>query len=165
MTTRRPGRHAPDSGLCLASLADVPRITAITAAASDEPWSPDLIAQLIGQPGGWAVLTAPAIVGLGGFVLGRSIGGEAEIVNLAVAPEDRRRGLGGALLNAAILRAAEDLATALFLEVAVDNVAARALYDAAGFKIVGRRPDYYTRVGNIRIDAIIMRRDLVSPEA
>ena len=49
----------------------------------------------------------------------------------------------------------------MFLEVAEDNRAARALYAAAGFASVGRRPAYYARPGAAdAVAALILRRDL-----
>ena len=43
----------------------------------------------------------------------------------------------------------------IFLEVAVDNAPARAMYEQLGFVQVGVRPKYYDG-----IDAIVMRKDI-----
>jgi len=51
-------------------------------------------------------------------------------------------------------------AGSLFLEVAVDNVPAIALYDMAGFRHAGLRKSYYLRQGAPPADALILRRDL-----
>jgi len=90
----------------------------------------------------------------GGFVLARVAADEAEILTLAVAPAARRRGLARALLRRAANEAAAAGATSLFLEVADDNAAARALYAAEGFTEVGRRRRYYPGGG----DALVLRR-------
>lgn len=86
-----------------------------------------------------------------GFLIGRAIAGEAELLTLATHPDARGRGIGGRLIAAFLARARKDADTA-FLEVAADNAVAIRLYTAHGFSAVGRRPRYYGRV-----DAIVMR--------
>ncbi|HRJ60809.1 MAG TPA: GNAT family N-acetyltransferase, partial [Azospirillaceae bacterium] len=81
---------------------------------------------------------------------------EAEILTICVDEVMRRRGLGGALLQAAHNAAAAAGATALYLEAATDNVSALALYRSAGFAEVGRRRGYYRRDAE-KIDALVMR--------
>jgi [ribosomal protein S18]-alanine N-acetyltransferase len=76
---------------------------------------------------------------------------EAEILNLAVEPARRRRGVGGALL-AAVSRAAR---ATLFLEVAESNAGAIAFYRSAGFEPLGIRKGYYAQ-GNI--NAVVMKK-------
>ncbi len=89
----------------------------------------------------------------GGLVLARAVGGEAEVLTLAVVPSLRRQGIGRSLLDRAMVEAAARGAAAILLEVATDNAAARALYASAGFTVIGRRPRYYPGGG----DAAIMR--------
>lgn len=118
-----------------------------------------------------ALLTRPGIGGMGaarggplaGFILWRIAGREAEILTLAVDPAHRRQGLARALLGAATGLAGLAGATSLFLEVAEDNAAARALYREAGFAQVARRRGYYRREehrGAGRMDALVLRCDL-----
>lgn len=92
-----------------------------------------------------------------GFLISREIAAadlegpaEREILNLAVRPEWRRRGVARALL-------AEELKaqTVYYLEVRESNVNARALYRGYGFLEIGRRSDYYQ---NPNEPAIVMRR-------
>ncbi|MDX2179443.1 MAG: GNAT family N-acetyltransferase [Bryobacteraceae bacterium] len=64
--------------------------------------------------------------------------GEFEILNLAVAPEARRRGLARALVADAL-----SLGGRWFLEVRESNAAARALYGSLGFREIGERRAYY----------------------
>ena len=59
-----------------------------------------------------------------------------------------------------IVAAAQAGAVRLFLEVAEDNAAARALYDRAGFRPIGRRKAYYARPDGGRTDALVLGRDL-----
>lgn len=83
------------------------------------------------------------------FIAARSAGGENEILNLAVAPSLRRRGIGRLLLAEALSR----LSGPVFLEVRESNEAARRLYESAGFVAAGIRREYY---GNPTECAIVM---------
>ena len=76
---------------------------------------------------------------IAGFLVSREIyPGEREILNLAVAPEFRRRGAATALIFQELERAKE-----IFLEVRESNTAAQSLYRKFGFTDVGRRDNYY----------------------
>lgn len=131
----------------------------------EEPLAAPVRASLLASPGMWASIAwveaeVEAAKGraAAGFVMARSIAGEAEIVGIGVLPQWRRAGVGGALLSDAMCRAAALGAEAIFLEVAEDNPAAVALYRAAGFRPAGRRPGYYRRKSRLPIAALIMRR-------
>lgn len=77
---------------------------------------------------------------IGGFLVARTPApGECEILNLAVAPDCRRQGVGRALLGALM----EGFRGALYLEVRPSNEAARCFYKSFGFKEIAVRPDYY----------------------
>lgn len=130
---------------------DAAILAGLHAAAFDKPWSAGEIAALMTTPGVFALT-----VDLQGFILCRSIAGEAEVLTLAVVPAARRLGVGRALVEAAAGLAATQAAACLFLEVAHDNVAALALYAAAGFERVGLRKGYYLSGA----DAVVMRRAL-----
>lgn len=95
-----------------------------------------------------------------GFLLGRAVAGEAELLTLAVAPEARRRGIARALVAAFLAEAAARGAETAFLEVAADNAPAEALYRAAGFAQAGRRRGYYARPPQPPLDALVMARPL-----
>lgn len=120
------------------------------AASPGDAWAEESFARLLSMPGAFA------LAGPRGFVLARQAVDQAEILMLAVLPEARRLGLGRALLDAAVQHAAARGASALFLEVACGNAAARALYAGAGFAEVGRRRAYYPDGG----DALVLRRGL-----
>jgi [ribosomal protein S18]-alanine N-acetyltransferase len=79
-----------------------------------------------------------------GLVVGRAVLGEWELENLAVAPDRQRRGIGTALLEKLLEVVANALGTRLFLEVRESNSTARNLYESHGFRICGRRKNYYT---------------------
>ena len=75
-----------------------------------------------------------------GFLVTRMVAeGECEILNVAVAPGFRRRGIARDLLSV-LLRT---FAGVIFLEVRESNQAAQNLYQSLGFQRVGTRPDYY----------------------
>lgn len=90
-----------------------------------------------------------------GFVLGRVVAGEAELLTIVVAESARGQGIGRALMHAFDARARDRDATEAFLEVAADNIAARALYTALNWAQVGHRAGYYGGT-----DALILRKSL-----
>lgn len=119
-------------------------------AASDRPWSADEIAALTASPGVLLAADAPRPQA---FALLRLAADEAELLTLAVARAQRRRGLASALLRELEESARRAGAAALLLEVADDNAAARALYAGRGYVAAGRRRGYY-RAG---VDALTLR--------
>ncbi len=143
--------------LTQAHIAHGRAMAAIHAAAFPpaERWGADALALQLGLPGafGW-------IADQDGFILARVAADEAEILTLAVHPNRQRDGLGAALLQAALHRAAEAGAVAMLLEVAEPNLAARGLYAQFGFIEVGRRKRYYAN----GTDALVLRRDLAVPQ-
>jgi ribosomal-protein-alanine N-acetyltransferase len=138
-----------------ASPADLDDLARLHATSFEQPWSAAEIGVLLTGPGGFGVLVEGA-----GFLLARSVLDEAEILTLAVDPARRREGLGSALVEAAAGLARQAGAEALFLEVAIDNTAAVALYESAGFSRAGFRPGYYRREGAGSVDALVLKRDL-----
>lgn len=95
-----------------------------------------------------------------GFLIGRLIAGEAEVLTLAVRPDARRRGVGTHLVTEFINTLRTNRAEQVFLEVNATNNAAIALYSAQGFTATGRRPKYYKSPNGDRIDALILCVDL-----
>lgn len=93
---------------------------------------------------------------LGYAVLWRA-GEEAELGDLAVGRESRRRGIGRRLVARILEEAGRLGARGVFLEVRESNVPARRLYGTLGFRVVGRRPGYYARPPE---DALVMRRSV-----
>lgn len=78
-----------------------------------------------------------------GFLVARPLGGEAEILNCAVAPARRRTGIGSELLSTALRQLRDSGVSHVFLEVRESNAVAIAFYEKFGFARSGRRPDYY----------------------
>jgi ribosomal-protein-alanine N-acetyltransferase len=95
-----------------------------------------------------------------GFALARVTLDEAELLTIATDPARRRQGVARGLLGALFGGLAGRGAETLFLEVAEDNAAARALYAGAGFAMAGRRRGYYPRRNGAAADALILRRAL-----
>jgi [ribosomal protein S18]-alanine N-acetyltransferase len=87
---------------------------------------------------------------VGGFLVTRMVAGEAEILNLAVAPGLRRRGIARELLRSLL----DSFPGPIFLEVRESNRAARNTYEALGFIGVNRRNSYY---GHPPEAAIVMK--------
>jgi ribosomal-protein-alanine N-acetyltransferase len=85
--------------------------------------------------------------------------GEAHLLNLSVATQWHRKGLGSDFTRFFIKLAQDHGAEKIYLEVRPSNVPARALYAAHGFAEVGTRPDYYPAAQG-REDALIMELDL-----
>lgn len=125
-------------------------LATLHAEAFETPWTAAAIDNLLAQSGVFALAHAD------GFILCRAVADEAEILTLAVRPTARRGGVGRALVIGAADFAAGLGAGRLFLEVAEDNVAARALYAAVGFREEGRRRAYYARAGGPAADALIL---------
>jgi ribosomal-protein-alanine N-acetyltransferase len=95
---------------------------------------------------GWRGVLALVSEGDGkvtGFLIGREVGGEAEILNLAVLVRKRRRGEGEALLKAAVEELRARKVSRVFLEVRESNEAGTAFYEKQGFSKTGRRAGYY----------------------
>jgi ribosomal-protein-alanine N-acetyltransferase len=131
------------------------------APLGERVWTRQDMAELLASPGvaGWALQSADQAVG---FALCRVAADEAELLTIAVQPNQRRRGAGRALLATVSAHARAAGARSLFLEVGADNPAALALYGRAGFQTVGRRKAYYQRGGGPPADAVVMRLVLTS---
>lgn len=104
----------------------------------------------------WIVERAGSVVG---YTVVMIAAGEGHLLNLSVAAEWQRRGIGRELLAFATRLARDYGAARLLLEVRPSNLAALALYAAAGFSRVALRRDYYP-AGDAREDAIVLQREL-----
>jgi len=80
---------------------------------------------------------------INGFICGRQVADEAEILNLAVRSDRRRHGIAHALVQAFLQMVAQQAGTTVHLEVRESNLAAIGLYTHAGFRVTGTRPGYY----------------------
>ena len=147
-----------EAELSWATPADASAMAAVHATAFDPAWSARDIEQLFEGPGVFGFLAGgqpPA-----GMMLCRVVEDDCEVLTIAVDPARRRQGLARAMVGAAMAAAASAGASAAFLEVAVDNPAASAVYASIGFRRIARRSGYYRRAGGADVDALVMRLDL-----
>jgi [ribosomal protein S18]-alanine N-acetyltransferase len=96
--------------------------------------------------GGWGgvlALVSETRGELGGVLIGRQVADEGEVLNLAVREEKRRKGEGGALLEAALTELKAGGVTHVYLEVRESNSVAIAFYGKHNFSKTGRRKSYY----------------------
>ncbi len=140
--------------------SDARSMARVHAQAFAVGWSAHELAGFMAGPGAFA-LVVEGEEALSGFILCRAIAGEAEVLTLAVAPAERRRGVASALLRGAMDAATGAAAESMFLEVAADNTAAIGLYEGARFEHVGLRRGYYSGEGGPK-DALVMRHRLNS---
>jgi ribosomal-protein-alanine N-acetyltransferase len=140
-----------------ATLADLAELVELEVGSFNDPWSEEQLRAALGWPGAVA-LVAENDTGLTGYVLGRVIVDQAEILSLATSALHRRRGIGGELLTTALAEMVGRGARSAWLEVRESNEAARALYAAAGFVAAGRRRDYYRQPVE---DALVLHRTLL----
>ena len=157
----RPVRSGTEFTIGDADSSLAPPMAALTETAAGEPWSVDAVAKILALPRSFGLIAQEASQPLG-FLLAQIAADEAEIINIAVAPAARRRGIGAALVSEAAARARKAGAHKMFLEVASDNIAARALYERQGFVQVGIRRDYYHRGAVSYMDALILRLELIT---
>ena len=129
--------------------SDLPEVCAIELASFPTPWSAALFEDELKRPEQcfWTVIVDPQasagsqLLAYGGFWKAVD---EAHFTNLAVRGDQRRVGLGKALLQAVLKRAREQGCIRATLEVRPSNTAAIGLYEQAGFAGVALRPRYYS---------------------
>ena len=120
-----------------------------------DPWSlKSIIAELTNPLSLWLVALHDGIVI--GYVGSQTVLGEADMMNLAVAPDFRRMGVARELVTRLIEQLHSSGAYSLTLEVRQSNAPAIALYHELGFVQVGKRPNYYY---NPKEDALILKKE------
>ncbi len=135
----------------LAAASDVPAIAGIERAVFSDPWPQSAFLELLGESS-WI---AEADAGLVGYLFARAAADEAEILNLAVREDHRRRGIGRCLLETALGDFWRVGVRTVYLEVRESNEAGQTFYQALGFREVGRRRSYYQKPCE---DALILAR-------
>ncbi len=143
-------------------LADLDEIEPIERASYPAPWSRGMFAAELSKPSSRSLAAIDDATGalVGYLVLSRYVDAW-HVMNVAVHPDHRRRGIASALLRRLFTETAAEAQRGYTLEVRVSNAAAIALYEGFGFRSSGLRPGYYT---DNREDAIIMWRDPAPPE-
>jgi ribosomal-protein-alanine N-acetyltransferase len=120
-----------------------------------DPWPESAVASELDNPlSYWLVaMDGRTVVG---YVGSQTVLGEADIMNVAVAPSHRRQGIAAGLLERLRTDLKEQGVYSLTLEVRASNEAAIALYGLLGYVQVGRRPNYYHKP---KEDALILRKE------
>ena len=132
--------------------ADAAPLVEIERRCFSDPWSENSFREALESP--WTFgLVAQNARGIAGYLIGREVAGTGEVLNLAVAPDCRRRGLGRALLRAGLTALRKRRVQEVFLEVRESNQSAQALYLSSGFRPVGQRTAYYR---NPKEDALVL---------
>ena len=139
--------------------ADAKALLAIERRTFTDPWTEASFQEALTST--WTFgLVAETGRGMVGYLVGREVAGSGEVLNLAVAPEYRRRGIAGALLEAGLVAFRRRKVDEVFLEVRESNRSAQALYLSRGFRAVGQRASYYR---NPKEDALVLRLALAQP--
>jgi [ribosomal protein S18]-alanine N-acetyltransferase len=129
--------------------ADLAALAALESACFTHPWTEAQIAEemSVASPGGVFVLEGPPrreeTAGICAYCAFRLLLDEMHVMNVAVAPRARRRGLARRLLGFALRRAARAGARTAFLELREGNREALGLYESLGFRPFSRRRAYY----------------------
>jgi ribosomal-protein-alanine N-acetyltransferase len=143
--------------------ADVPQVAELERQLfGPSAWSEAMVAGELHAPGRWyvaAVEGADTVVGYAGLWFDGDV---TQVMTIGVASAVQRQGIGTALLVALLDRSRELAASAVLLEVRVDNSPAIALYERFGFTVLSRRRRYYQPEG---VDAWTMRLALASADA
>lgn len=121
-----------------------------------KPWSEQALLEECKNPSA-VFLAAEEGDALLGYCGMHFAAGECYMDNLAVSPEHRREGVGTRLVLSLLQAAKEQGGEFLSLEVRPSNAGAVALYEQLGFRVVGRRPGFYTAP---REDALLLTRPL-----
>jgi ribosomal-protein-alanine N-acetyltransferase len=133
--------------------ADLPQLIAIERRAFPTPWSLAMFVLELSKPAG-VCLAAMRGSEMVGYLVCSRYDTVWHIMNVAVDPEQRRQGIGAAMLEELFRRI--DAQTARFtLEVRESNRPAIELYERFGFRAAGRRRRYYQDNGE---DAVVMWR-------
>ena len=171
----------PISDILPLSTAHLAAIETLEAQLFEQPASAEMLASFHGNPAsvGYVLIRrdqtpdagsdagsgagSDAVSGnIAAYALALNSGLSADLVTIGTALSCQRCGFGRAVLDHLVAALRDMGAHELMLEVAVDNVAARNLYAAAGFATVAVRPGYYRRAGG-PVDAVAMRRDTRHP--
>ncbi|MCE5242027.1 MAG: ribosomal protein S18-alanine N-acetyltransferase [Syntrophobacteraceae bacterium] len=153
---------------------DIPAVVEIERNSNLEPWTAESFLEELGRPRS-VVLVARAApsrnpgegteeggaCAVVGYVCFWCVADEVQILNIAVAPAHRRMGIGRRLLHDSLQWGRKNKARFAVLEVRPSNTAAQMLYERAGFRIVGKRPDYY---GVVKEPALLMELEMIDEQ-
>jgi [ribosomal protein S18]-alanine N-acetyltransferase len=135
---------------------DLPALYAIEQASHPDPWSAQMLHESCVGEGYIGLVSIEEPDTVIGFCCARMVAGEIEIVNLAVSPSWRRKGIASGLIRYLITDSRNKQVGRILLEVREKNSAALSLYKQAGFVADGIRREYYSNKDN----AILMSLQL-----
>lgn len=143
---------------------DLPEVVRLEQEAFPvSPWSYGMLASELGAPGRWYLVAeytpadrigAESVIGYAGIWFDGEV---AQVMTLAVQESFHNLGVGAKLLRSLIEQARKFKATAVLLEVAVNNAPAIALYEKFGFAVLSTRKRYYQPEN---LDAFVMRLEI-----
>ena len=133
----------------------VAQVAALEKICFSDPWSENSVAsELENELALWLVaLDGDTVVG---YIGSQTVCGETDMMNVAVHPDHRRRGIAENLIDSLIRELKKRDSHSLTLEVRASNAPAIALYEKMGFSQAGLRKNYYR---NPKEDALILRRE------
>jgi len=140
---------------------DLDAVEQIELASYPTPWSRAMFAAELQKPSSLAIGAYDDVGELVGYAIVSRYVDAWHVMNIAVVPEFRRRGIGRSLLERLFEVTAADPRRGYTLEVRVSNAEAIRLYERLGFEPRGIRRGYYT---DNREDALIMWREAPSTE-
>lgn len=135
--------------------ADLDEVLEIERASFFTPWSKELFKQELSLPQARSFVAVDSMDGILGYLCFWIVADEVHILNLAVHPEYRRRGIATLLLEYSIDYSGKEGAREITLEVRRSNYKAIGLYRNFQFRPQGIRRGYYSDTGE---DAVIMSR-------
>jgi ribosomal-protein-alanine N-acetyltransferase len=141
-------------------LSHLPDILNIERVSFPSPWGRESFEHEVKNPLSrfWGILSDNGLVA---YICFWVAGGEIHLMNIAVHPGMRKRGLGQLLMDKLFQTGVDEGVQKIWLEVRPSNEDARTLYTGMGFTEVGRRRRYYTDTGE---DAIVMALTVRSPK-
>ncbi len=121
----------------------------------EKGWNESTMRQLLLMPGALGLIAYEGNIPVGFIVYAYSTD-QADIVSLGVLPSFRGKKISDELMKTSFKELQKKGVKEVFLEVAVNNLHAIALYERSGFENVGKRLNYYVR-GDVKTDALIMK--------
>ena len=121
----------------------------------ERPWTAEEFDHLAAQPSSKILSVADC------FVFGRLTLEELEILTIACSPSEQRQGYAFMLMMELLSITKKEGGHSVYLEVAADNIAARALYHRLGFDQAGCRKNYYKRRNGLSCDAFLLKKSLI----
>ena len=133
----------------------VAQVAALEKLCFSDPWSENSVASELKNPlSCWLVAEEDGVVA--GYVGSQTVMDESDMMNVAVHPDYRRKGIAEALVAELVEALKKRESHCLTLEVRASNEPAKALYEKLGFTQVGLRKNYYR---NPKEDALILRKE------